>query len=226
MEVARYLCTRDPIPPARDVGYDYILAGNGLFKRARSRHVEVMACIAPAHVAGLPGAVAYVKLLGRRLPEQFLVTAHADALRWARRQGREAMYHALRMEDGRAQLRRPRQRANGGGVAYEGGGDARIVCDLHSHCEMRAYFSTTDDRDEVGFRFYAVMGRIGSRPEIAMRLGVYGDFVPVPARTVFAGLGPFEDVMIGGDGGHSAAWYGRVAAVLDGIGRRGATADH
>jgi len=218
LDVARYLDTRGALPPARERGYDYVLAGNGLFKRARSRHVEVMACIAPAQVAGLPAAVAYVKLLDRRLPERFLETAHRDALRWSRRGHQEAMYHVLRTEQGGAQLRRPRQAASGAGVAYAGGGDPRIVCDLHSHSVMRAFFSTTDDRDEVGMRFYAVMGRVETRPEIVVRLGVYGDFVPVPACTVFAGLGPFVDrAMEVRDGGYPAAWYGRVAALLVGL---------
>jgi hypothetical protein len=50
-----------------------------------------------------------------------------------------------------------------------------------------------DNRDEQGARFYAVIGRIYSRPEIRLRLGVYGDFVDLPAAALFEGLGPFTD---------------------------------
>jgi len=48
---ARYL-RAGHMPPVQDRGYDYVMAGNGLFKRARGRHVEVMTCLAAAHVDG------------------------------------------------------------------------------------------------------------------------------------------------------------------------------
>lgn len=87
----------------------------------------------------------------------------------------------------------PRQRAGVGHVIYQVGQDANVVLELHSHHEMRAFFSGVDNRDEQGCRFYAVIGRIYSRPEIRLRLGVYGDFVDLPAAALFEGLGPFED---------------------------------
>jgi PRTRC genetic system protein A len=60
------------------------------------------------------------------------------------------------------------------------------LIEVHSHNSMPAYFSGTDNHDETGFRIYAVIGRIDShRPEIRVRIGVYGNFIPVPAGLVF-----------------------------------------
>lgn len=195
LDVVRYLTTAGKLPAARMQGYDYVLAGNGVFKRAMNRHVEVMLPLAGACVAGLPEAVAYVKLRGRRFPEWILNAALADARRRAMGMAKEAMYHLVRA-DGKARLMRPAQRAKGGGVAYEGGSDPAIVCDLHSHHHMAAFFSDTDNRDEVGFRFYAVLGRIFEDPQIAVRVGVYGDHWPVLAGTLFEGIGACREVTL------------------------------
>jgi hypothetical protein len=56
---------------------------------------------------------------------------------------------------------------------------------------MAAFFSPTDDRDEGGFRFYAVIGRLLTRPELRLRLGMYGDFWEVPVTALFTDPGPF-----------------------------------
>ena len=67
---------------------------------------------------------------------------------------------------------------------------------IHSHGAYPAYFSATDDADEQGFGLYGVVGRLGSeRPEVALRVGVYGYFLPVPLEAVFEGdRGRFRDV--------------------------------
>jgi hypothetical protein len=64
---------------------------------------------------------------------------------------------------------------------------------------MPAFFSATDDGDELGGRFYAVMGRLErANPEIALRLGIYGHWLNnVPALTLFRQTGPFVEVHAG-----------------------------
>jgi hypothetical protein len=47
-----------------------------------------------------------------------------------------------------------------------------ILCELHSHGLLPAYWSATDDADEQGARLYAVIGRLAARPEIRLRVGV------------------------------------------------------
>jgi PRTRC genetic system protein A len=73
--------------------------------------------------------------------------------------------------------------------------DGQAVIDVHSHNSMSAFFSETDDDDEQGLRFYVVIGKINTaRPEICVRVGVYGTHWGVPALTVFDSIEPFVDV--------------------------------
>ena len=87
----------------------------------------------------------------------------------------------------------PSQQASAGRVSYRGGNEASIVLDLHRHHAMPAYFSPVDNGDEQGCRFYAVIGKIYDRPEIRLRLGVYGDFIELEPLFLFEGLGPFTE---------------------------------
>ncbi|MCP4385693.1 MAG: hypothetical protein GY798_30510, partial [Hyphomicrobiales bacterium] len=79
------------------------------------------------------------------------------------------------------------------GYTYDPAG---IAVDLHSHNTMPAFFSPTDDRDELGGRFYAVMGHLErENPELVLRLGLYGHWLyNVPAPALFDDLGPFVEV--------------------------------
>ncbi|MCP4517832.1 MAG: hypothetical protein GY824_21720, partial [Delftia sp.] len=171
---------------------DYILAGNGLFKRARSAHVEALIPIAPVHVAGLPDLAPAVQVRPGRIPERFLHSILDDARRHAQA-GREQLYQ-FSVADRRIRLVRPRQHATAGRVRYTLDDDQQsLLCDLHSHHTMRASFSSTDDSDELAFRFYAVIGDLLGKPEILLRLGVHGDFAYLPVTTLFTGPGPFAD---------------------------------
>ena len=113
----------------------------------------------------------------------------------------EAMYHFHWVLPRNAGLRDeptwrvavPAQSASAGRVCYRGGDDPAVVLDLHSHHQMAPFFSSTDDGDEQGCRFYGVIGHIYSDPAIRLRLGVYGDFMDIPARMLFEDLGPFEE---------------------------------
>ena len=71
------------------------------------------------------------------------------------------------------------------------------VLHLHSHHALRAYFSATDDADERGFALYGVVGRLDTAaPEVALRAGAFGHWLPLPWSRVFAGdRGPFRDLV-------------------------------
>ena len=172
--------------------YDYVMAGQGLLKRAVTPHFEVALRIAGRRVAGLPDYPGLgVRLLAPRIPMRLFerVLQHA---RWAGEypgNGKllrpiEQMYHFHWLDDG-WRVAVPRQQATFGRVSYSGGHDANIVLDLHSHHQMAAYFSETDNRDEQGCRFYGVLGSIYDRPKLALRLGVYGDFFRVKRQLLF-----------------------------------------
>jgi hypothetical protein len=68
----------------------------------------------------------------------------------------------------------------------EGTSTARALIELHSHHHMAAFFSAEDDADEEnGFRLYAVIGDIFSRPAIRVRVGLHGYFCEVEAAEIF-----------------------------------------
>ena len=61
--------------------------------------------------------------------------------------------------------------------------------DIHSHNNMNAFFSRTDDRDEKAARVYAVVGRISSFfPEIKVRIANSRSFVEIDPSVVFEGI--------------------------------------
>ena len=58
---------------------------------------------------------------------------------------------------------------------------------------MHAFFSSTDDADEQGFRLYVVIGNVDTdRPTLAARVGVYGHHMIIDPSVIFDDLGPFQ----------------------------------
>lgn len=182
--------------------YAYVLAANGLYKLADHPVFYASLRLGPARVAGLSRwPEEGVLLRVPKIPAKWLYTVleHAQKAGEQRSGGAgeivrpvEQMYQ-FHWNGGGWRVAVPKQRTGVGYIIYQVGQDANVVLELHSHHEMRAFFSGVDNRDEQGARFYAVIGRIYSRPEIRLRLGVYGDFVELPAMALFEGLGPFEE---------------------------------
>ena len=77
-----------------------------------------------------------------------------------------------------------------------GSDDAAVICDLHSHGNMRAFWSATDDTDEQGSQLYAVIGKLDMEPEIRLRVGVYAYWQPLPVTAVFTDTGRFKDLYL------------------------------
>lgn len=60
------------------------------------------------------------------------------------------------------------------------------VLEVHSHGSAPAFFSETDDKEENGFRIYAVIGNLDRRPaSISVRVSVYGHRALIPYQYVF-----------------------------------------
>jgi PRTRC genetic system protein A len=159
--------------------YNYILAGNGLFVRAKSPFLQATVMIAYAPVRGLLPLEETVELPMGSIPRY--IYNLALSIFFSNR--RQEHYVAVTWE-GEYRLRVPFQEPGECGVRYE-----RLpstVLDIHSHGTMRPFFSGTDDRDEQGFRLYMVVGRLDTLvPEVEMRVGVYGYFAPVQFEEVF-----------------------------------------
>ncbi|MBN2389914.1 MAG: hypothetical protein JXR84_04280 [Anaerolineae bacterium] len=167
--------------------YGYVMAGNGVFKIAHTAEFEACIPVAPGHIAGLGNLTPYL-WMEELLDVAILRAVLMDARNAARHAPREAMYHVVK-ENGKAKVYAPQQRATAGGVWYEGGSASNVLLDIHSHCEMGAFFSSVDNRDEQGLRLYGVIGKIFTRPEVRLRVGIYGDFWPVEIEDVFGGMG-------------------------------------
>lgn len=176
--------------------YGYVVAKNGVFKLVENDFFKGSVCVSspsPSFNNGIVGLSEWtggVCLKVPKIPYQLLYTV----LNHAKKAGSggavlrpiEQMYHFHYIK-GKWRVGVPEQVATPGNVRYKGGDANTIVLDLHSHHAMRAYFSDTDNKDELGCRFYGVVGDIYDVPEIRLRFGLYGDFEAVKATSIFEG---------------------------------------
>ena len=162
------------------VFYDYIMAENGLFIRAKNDHLAATVCIAPAEVRGLAPLEHSIQLLHGKIPMYFVNLA----LSVLYIKPDIEQFVALTWQDTYS-LSVPKQEQSPGSVIYETVPDT--VLHIHSHVHgVSADFSGTDNRDEQGFCIYAVAGDLQNLcPTIALRLGVYGYFLPLGNEEVF-----------------------------------------
>lgn len=66
-------------------------------------------------------------------------------------------------------------------------GQSVIVAEIHSHGQIAASFSGTDDKDEIADRFYGVVGKVlDFFPEVNFRLAIGGNHMPIGIEELFA----------------------------------------
>ena len=166
------------------IGYDYILAANGVFLRASNPLLTATIQIAPAEVRGLAPLTESLELVNGRIPLELIQnTLTFDTLGHREFYERE-FYMAVVWQDGVYHEVIPGQHGSPASVEYQR--PRHALLDLHTHGKMSAFFSGTDDRDEQGFQLYAVLGRLDQPvKEVALRLGVYGCFAPLAWDEVF-----------------------------------------
>lgn len=176
-----------PFPPI--TGFkQYLVTATGLLVRAESEHLAACVPVATAACLGLVTYPVYCHLKHDRISGHYLFSVFKDSVQAL---PNEAMYQFV--WDGAGwQCQRPAQTRTVSNVDFAN--HPAAVVDLHSHGELPAFFSGDDNRDEQGFRVYAVIGRVHtSAPEIAVRVGVFGHFMRISALSVFDHLGPFVD---------------------------------
>ncbi len=193
--VTYYVHRQDPLPPSDALAYQYILAGNGLFIRAETCFFEAILPIAACAVRGLAPLRHSFRLKVARIPARLLNTILTDARR-ARRpdSGLNEVLYQFYHHGQTVQVKKPAQHTTAVAILAAGAADERILCDLHSHGNMHAFFSRADDADEQGAKVYVVIGKLDTAPEIRLRVGVYGYWLPLPVTAVFTGNGPFQDL--------------------------------
>jgi PRTRC genetic system protein A len=170
------------LPEIPDCLYTYILAGNGVFLYARRPGLEALIPISTSKITGLPELTPQVNLT-KRVP-LFLLEY---ALHYCKQVfPNEGLFWFNWTDDWRIHIP-DQQVTNASTVPYDRhdrAGTSALI-DLHSHGRFSPFFSLTDNRDEVGFRIYAVIGNLDKVPRISVRVGVYSHYFYVPASTVF-----------------------------------------
>lgn len=162
------------------VFYDYLVAGNGLFLRAKNAHLAATVCIAPQLVRGLAPLEESIQLIHGKIPTELL----SLALSVLSVKPDIEQYIAIIWNDGYS-IKIPTQQGTSASVNYETLPDT--VLDIHSHTgSMPAEFSMVDNHDEQGFRFNAVVGDLRNLfPTVTLRLGIYGYFMEINKGEVF-----------------------------------------
>ena len=171
-----------PLPEITDCLYAYIMAGNGIFLKATREGLDVLIPVSNSKIAGLPTLTPYVSL-SCDVPKNLLLTA----LELSRRNFPNEMLFWFNLND-RWSMDVPDQLTRPASVMPVDNMDARgtsALIDLHSHGALSPFFSPIDNRDEQGFRIYAVIGEVDKVPKLCVRVGVYGHYFDIPASTVF-----------------------------------------
>ncbi len=170
---------------AQGIGYDYVLGAGGVYVQSESAHLTARISVASASVRGLAPVTEKVQLVHGPIPAALFEVG----LRWFHDDPGTERLFAVRWDGRSYRLVVPPQEGTATSLAYVP--PAGVVAEFHSHGASRAVFSTTDDRDEQGFRVYGVVGRLDApTPELTLRVGVYGHFAPVEWPQVFDGPEP------------------------------------
>lgn len=167
-----YLVNHSDGPQGKQgIGYDYILAGNGVYVQADSPLLTARIRIACADIRGLPDVDEKITLPHGPIPARLL----RDGIRWMLETPEQERFFAIAWHGSEYRLHQPPQAGTAASLIYTPLPAA--VAEFHSHARHPAAFSVTDDADEQGFRIYGVIGRLDRpQPEMALRLGIYGHF--------------------------------------------------
>lgn len=185
MPVVDHLIARSGVPQCSGNGYDYVVAGDGLFVHASNHWLDVRIPVAACEVRGLASVGAACTLVHGRIPAA-LWHVIVRLLRQAHMGGCELIVGVRFANIGGYELVLPDQ--NVAPFAVEYATQDHLILEVHSHRGCAALFSDTDDADEQRLRVYGVVGRLDElRPAVNLRAGAYGHFLPVEWSMVFAG---------------------------------------
>ena len=197
LKLVGHLLMEEPTLPTIPWPWGYVVAQNGVFVWARREGLEALIPMAECHIRGLYPVEPYVRvshppvdtslvaeMLRRSREARTSTGAFLEILfylRWERTLGWQLTVPAQEQE-----ALHVRPLLDEAGQALH----ADTLIEVHSHQRMRAFFSTTDNKDEQGFRIYGVIGRVDNQrdfpTEMRFRVGVYGHFWEIPASQVLS----------------------------------------
>lgn len=169
--------------------YEYLLAGNGLFVRARRREFAVSLPLSSKKIQGLPNAATGIFWEKPRIEPSLW----RDILNHARQTHtsvsfKEEVYliHWDQVLDSWQWRAAGREHSMASTIADDTLPEYTDCCiELHTHPPGALHFSRADDRDEIGkFRIFAILIDVHDKPKIRFRCGVYDHLVPIPSSLV------------------------------------------
>lgn len=186
------------------VMFEYILAGNGLFIRAKRREFSVCLPVCREPIKGLPEINSGIVWHKPRIPslvwQQILENARTGS---DSTQFREDVFvifwHERKSQWCWKNISKERLLAST--IADDSLAEYGEACiELHTHPTGAIYFSPADNRDESGkFRIFGILIDVHSpNPKIRFRCGVYDYFAQIPADYIpeipdgFLDLNKFE----------------------------------
>ena len=179
------LAETDTLPPIDPSSmYEFVIAANGVFVRARRKELDALIPVCRCEIRGLQPVQPYVRMEAGKVP---LICTQAILSEFQRDLPNESLVW-LRLDSGRWKVVKPRQVRDENAVhpvdPYDPDGMDAFL-DVHSHNTMTPFFSTDDDRDETGFRIFAVFGLLDKQPCVTARIGIYGYYWHLNAGSVF-----------------------------------------
>jgi PRTRC genetic system protein A len=168
--------------------YHYLVAANGIFLHSQRAELAALLPLTSTAIRGLAPATPYFEMNGPRVPAALLTQMLTQA-RAARNSGGgpvEILFHLAWTSAWTLTVPPQRQTATQVQLLpLPGWPTTAPLIEIHSHHGMDAFWSGTDDADEVGMALYAVLGRVFDQPQLCVRLGVYGHCWEIPAAWVF-----------------------------------------
>jgi len=176
----------DPIDAAL---FEYLLAGNGLFVRAKRKEFAVSLPLSVQKISGLPNATIGVRWTRPGIPAAFWqeILTHAQQT-YSSSSFKEEVYLIYwdRTLFGWRWKASGRNHTWASTIADDTLPEYADCCiELHTHPPGALHFSRADDRDELGkFRLFAILIDVHDKPKVRFRCGVYDHLIPVPAAWV------------------------------------------
>ncbi len=172
------------------VMFEYLMAGNGLFVRAKRREFSVCLPLSQVRVKGLPEAESKIIWHKPGISSRIWQEILADArFRNDFTEFKEDVFVVFwHEESGEWRWKRiSRERQCASTIADDSVEEYGEACiELHTHPSGATHFSRADDKDESGkFRIFGILIDIHSNlPKIRFRCGVYDHLIQIPADFV------------------------------------------
>lgn len=162
---------------APGIGYNYIVAENGIFIQAENDHLAATILIQTLQIRGLAPLQESFQMKHNTIPNSLV----AQGINWMRERPMQERFFAITWQDNRYQLNIPPQDGATSSLTYTC--PENPVAEFHSHGPHPAQFSQTDNLDEQSLRIYGVVSNLADPvPQVNIRMGVYGYFKPIKAN--------------------------------------------